>query len=71
MLSQVTSNGTLIIHDAQREDSGSYRCTASNYLGRIHAVALLKINGKKLMMIQCSTLYSTRYKFPPRIVSHF
>jgi hypothetical protein len=42
----IFENGTLVIRNPIEEDEGSYKCEATNYLGRISTVANYKINGK-------------------------
>ena len=43
-LFQIEENGTLVITNAQLGDSGHYRCSASNYLGRASSAARVKVN---------------------------
>jgi hypothetical protein len=43
---QISSDNTLTIADVQREDAGSYKCSAANFVGRITSVAHIKVNGK-------------------------
>jgi hypothetical protein len=43
---QISSDNTLTISDVQREDAGSYKCSAANFVGRITSVAYVKVNGK-------------------------
>ena len=40
----IEENGTLVITNAQLGDSGHYRCSASNYLGRASSAARVKVN---------------------------
>lgn len=40
---QVSSRGTFSISSAERQDAGIYRCTAANHLGRVSAVATLRV----------------------------
>jgi len=35
-----------VISNVQREDAGSYKCSAANFVGRITSVANVKVNGK-------------------------
>lgn len=42
----VTVDGTLIIQNIERSDFGTYRCDASNDLGKISTTAQIRINGK-------------------------
>lgn len=48
MLFQIDSDNTLVIRNIERDDIGTYKCHAANYVGRISAVALVKVNGKDL-----------------------
>lgn len=41
---KIEENGTLVITNAQLGDSGHYRCSASNYLGRVSSAAKVKVN---------------------------
>ena len=41
---KIAENGTLVITNAQLGDSGHYRCSASNYLGRASSAARVKVN---------------------------
>ena len=41
---QIEENGTLLIENAQLDDSAHYRCSASNYLGRASSAARVKVN---------------------------
>nr|CAD7588585.1 unnamed protein product [Timema genevievae] len=41
---QITPDNTLTITDIRREDSGIYKCTASSFVGRITAVAQVRVN---------------------------
>ncbi|XP_069701170.1 peroxidasin [Periplaneta americana] len=41
---QISSDNTLTITDIQREDSGTYKCSAANFVGRITSVAYVKVN---------------------------
>ena len=41
---KIEENGTLVITNAQLGDSGHYRCSASNYLGRASSAARVKVN---------------------------
>ncbi|PSN40372.1 Peroxidasin, partial [Blattella germanica] len=41
---QISSDNTLTISDIQREDAGTYKCSAANFVGRITAVAYVKVN---------------------------
>ena len=41
---QIEENGTLLIQNAQLDDSAHYRCSASNYLGRASSAARVKVN---------------------------
>jgi peroxidase len=41
---KIEDNGTLVITNAQLADSGHYRCSASNYLGRASSAAKVKVN---------------------------
>lgn len=43
---KIELNGTLVINNAQLGDSGHYRCSASNYLGRASSAARVKVNLK-------------------------
>lgn len=43
---QISSDNTLTISNVQREDVGSYKCSAANFVGRITSVAYVKVNGK-------------------------
>lgn len=43
---QISSDNTLTISSIQREDAGSYKCSAANFVGRITSVAYVKVNGK-------------------------
>ena len=43
-LFQIEENGTLLIENAQLDDSAHYRCSASNYLGRASSAARVKVN---------------------------
>ena len=43
-LLQIELNGTLIITNAQLGDSGHYRCSATNYLGRASTATRVKVN---------------------------
>jgi len=43
---QISSDNTLTISNIQREDAGSYKCSAANFVGRITSVAYVKVNGK-------------------------
>jgi len=45
-LVQISSDNTLTITNIQREDAGSYKCAAANFVGRITSVAHVKVNGK-------------------------
>ena len=38
------STGTLVITNAQLDDSAHFRCSASNYLGRAGSAARVKVN---------------------------
>lgn len=40
---QVSNRGSLSISISERLDSGSYRCTAANYLGRIAATSIIRV----------------------------
>ncbi|KAG5677507.1 hypothetical protein PVAND_007263 [Polypedilum vanderplanki] len=44
----IYDNGTLVIHQPNEEDEGSYKCEATNYLGSVSTVANYKINGKQV-----------------------
>nr|CAD7426504.1 unnamed protein product [Timema monikensis] len=41
---KITPDNTLTITDIRREDSGIYKCTASSFVGRITAVAQVRVN---------------------------
>lgn len=43
---QISSDNTLTISNIQREDAGSYKCSAANFVGRVTSVAHVKVNGK-------------------------
>ncbi len=51
---QVEKNGTLIIENAQLDDTAHYRCSASNYLGRASSSARVKVN---LALPDCKTKF--------------
>ncbi|XP_039300816.1 leucine-rich repeat neuronal protein 1-like, partial [Nilaparvata lugens] len=40
----ISPEGTLTIINLEREDTGTYKCTASNYIGIITAVAQVRVN---------------------------
>jgi len=44
---QISNDNTLTISNIQREDAGSYKCSAANFVGRITSVAYVKVNGKR------------------------
>ncbi|CAG6001978.1 unnamed protein product [Menidia menidia] len=47
---QFGSDGTLVIYNSQKEDSGKYRCGAKNYLGYIEKVIILNIGQKPYIL---------------------
>ena len=46
-LYELLRNNTLVISQAQEEDSGSYVCTARNFLGKDSATSQVEVIGKK------------------------
>ena len=40
----IAANGSLIIHNAQLDDSAHYRCSASNYLGKASSSARVQVD---------------------------
>lgn len=41
---QIEPDNTLVIRNVERDDIGTYKCHAANYVGRISSVALVKVN---------------------------
>lgn len=46
---EIHENGTLVIHNPNEEDEGSYKCEATNDYGSILTVANYKINGETMI----------------------
>ncbi|KAM4565863.1 immunoglobulin superfamily member 10 [Odontesthes bonariensis] len=47
---QLGNDGTLVIYNSQKEDSGKYRCGAKNFLGYIEKVIILNIGQKPYIL---------------------
>ncbi|XP_039287593.1 peroxidasin-like [Nilaparvata lugens] len=47
---KISPEGTLTIINLEREDTGTYKCTASNYIGIITAVAQVRVNGSEIVL---------------------
>ncbi|KAK7077518.1 hypothetical protein SK128_025716 [Halocaridina rubra] len=47
----VSNRGSLSISSAERHDAGIYRCTAASHLGRVAAIATLRVLGMYIFIM--------------------